>query len=448
MEQDRHPRKATLLRFVRGRAGLATRRAVARHLEEGCEQCQNRILELLLDSFVPPVRRAETAAPPRVVPRAPAKVVARSGPRGKLERGADELRELTAQPVQRWQLLIRNSPRFQTPALCRSLLEESHKVRYDDPARMVVLAEAAVAVAEQIDLGLEAGEIAELKTRAWASLANAYRVADQLEAAETAMARAQTELEPCGPNPLLEAWVLELVAALRTSQRRLAEALEILDEVQRIYEREGERHLLGRTLITKGTVHHNANRGEDATRMYHLGLSTIDFDRDINLAFATLYNMVCLLVDLGRYEDGLRFALKVRPLCEENGDRLNLLRLRWLEARASAGLGELDHAERTLLEVRHGFASHGLDYHVALVTLDLATVFLRQGRTRSVRVLVDEMLAVFRKIGIQREALAAVLLLRQAVLQERLTLGLLNQVAEYLRRAEQNPGLRFEVRED
>ncbi len=75
--------------------------------------------------------------------------------------------------------------------------------------------------------------------------------------------------------------------------------------------------------------------------------------------------------------------------------------------------------------LRRRFAERSLPFHVALVTLDYGALLLRLGRTRELRPLIDEMIATFLGLGIQREALASVLLLQNALAAERATFALL-----------------------
>jgi hypothetical protein len=126
-------------------------------------------------------------------------------------------------------------------------------------------------------------------------------------------------------------------------------------------------------------------------------------------------------------------------LFAQHGGRLSLLRLRWLEGRIHAGLGELERAERELLATREGFAATGNPYLTALVALDLAAVWLRQGRTPRVRQLVEEMIATFRALRIAREAVAALLILREACDRDEATLDRVRMVAMLLTELERQP---------
>jgi hypothetical protein len=74
-----------------------------------------------------------------------------------------------------------------------------------------------------------------------------------------------------------------------------------------------------------------------------------------------------------------------------------------------------------------------------MVSLDLAAVWLRQGRTAEIKELVDEMVAVFRSRNIQREAIGALLMLRTALRKDQATAALLQAVSTELRRLERLP---------
>jgi hypothetical protein len=114
----------------------------------------------------------------------------------------------------------------------------------------------------------------------------------------------------------------------------------------------------------------------------------------------------------------------------------------WLEGLIAAGRGEADDAERLFREAQRSFLEMDLPYTAALASLDLAALWLRQGRTEETRNLVEELLATFRVLDIRREAIAALLMLREAFQKDRATLALLRTVASELQRLEREPGRR------
>src|SRR5207237_5522758 len=71
------------------------------------------------------------------------------------------------------------------------------------------------------------------------------------------------------------------------------------------------------------------------------------------------------------------------------------LRVAWLRGDIAAGTGDVLTAERAYRETRDGFVAQGIGYDAAMASLDLAVLYLRQGRTDEVRRLAEEMLPIF-----------------------------------------------------
>ena len=136
---------------------------------------------------------------------------------------------------------------------------------------------------------------------------------------------------------------------------------------------------------------------------------------------------------------------EIRDLATALGKPLSLLRVRWLEGRVAAGLGQDAEAEAAFEEVRRRFQDEKLAYDCALVSLDLAALHLDAGRTAAVRALATEMVWIFTAKGIHREAQAALTLFCRAVRQEAATAALARKITRYLERARHDSGLRFEA---
>ena len=78
------------------------------------------------------------------------------------------------------------------------------------------------------------------------------------------------------------------------------------------------------------------------------------------------------------------------------------------------------------------------------MTLDLANLYLQQGRSAEVRELAEEMLDVFLSHDIHRQALAALSVFQKAAEMDHATPRLVHEITAYLHRARRNPCLRFE----
>jgi hypothetical protein len=85
--------------------------------------------------------------------------------------------------------------------------------------------------------------------------------------------------------------------------------------------------------------------------------------------------------------------------------------------------------------VRAGFIAEGIGYDAALVSLDLALLYLRQNRTAAVKDLAEEMREIFTAGDVHREATAALVLFQEAARRETLTAELIEEMAVCLKRA-------------
>jgi len=282
----------------------------------------------------------------------------------------------------------------------------------------------------------------DMQARTWAELANAYRLNDDFPQAEAAMAYALDLRAQGTGDPLLYARMADLNASLLCDQRRFKEAFRMLDLALGIHRRQSDAHEIGRVLILKGLFTGYAGKPEEGIQFLVQGLAMIDRGRDPKLLLQTLHNILLFRVELGEYEAAQRQLQKMRPLYAAHSDWLDFAKLHLLEGEIAAGLGDLVTAEATFQQIRQDLDSAGYAYQAALVSLDLAGVWLRQGRTAEVRGLVPEMVANFRMLGVEREAFSALHLLQDALDRDQATVEILRLVGGILRRLQNEPASR------
>ncbi len=102
-------------------------------------------------------------------------------------------------------------------------------------------------------------------------------------------------------------------------------------------------------------------------------------------------------------------------------------------------MGQVEFAEEALRQVREGFIAAEIGYDVALVSLDLAALYLEAGRTAEVKQLAAEMLPIFASRQVHREAIMAWTVFRQAVEQEVATVRVIEEVAARIREVQARP---------
>jgi tetratricopeptide (TPR) repeat protein len=334
-------------------------------------------------------------------------------------------------------------------AKVEALLTLSFEARYRDPEEMRSLAEGATITAD--NLGREPGqkeryapaEVADLKARAWAELANAHRVCEDPTGAEEALSKAH-DFQALGTgDPLLAARLLDVLASLRTDQRRLDEAVSLLDQIHLMYLNVGETHLAGRALISKGICIAYDDRPREAIAWFRQGLSLVDPQRDPELRLTGDFSLLRALVESGEYREGQRLLLESGLRHAFAAEPLKLLKIRWLEGITFAGLGKLQRAEHVFSEVEDGFLRAGLEYEAALVGLERAGVLLRQGRMDAMEAVVEEALETFRALQVGREAVRAVQYLWASCGRKAATADLVRRVIDFLQKLQSRPYLRF-----
>jgi tetratricopeptide (TPR) repeat protein len=445
---EHHPRRESLEGFFFNHLPAAEVRNTLGHLLGGCESCREEVSSLAAVVFSPEgapepaLSAAEEEAYDRAIATAFDKALAtdRSLARERQagERQVDEL--------------VQALERAETPALpaeactwglCEALLARGWALRQTDPARMLALANLAQQAADR--LSAEAyGEDrrTDMQARAWAELANAYRLVEDLSQAEAAMACAlDLRLQGTG-DPLLYARIADLEASLLCDQRRFKEAFRRLDLALAVHRRYSGAHEVGRVLILKGLYTGYAGKPEEGLQLLVRGLPMIDRGREPDLRFRTLHNILLFRVELGEFETAQRQLQRMRPIHAAHSGWLDLVKLHRLEGEIAAGLGDLVTAEATFQQIRQDLDDAGLPYQAALASLDLAGVWLRQGRTAEIRRLVPEMMATFRVLGVEREALSALHLLQDAVERDQASLEILRLVGGILRRLQNEPATR------
>ncbi len=429
---DRHPARETLDGFLSGSLDVSAAKAVVTHLLEGCTPCRELLEHLSATLFLPPddadISPELDAAYDDAISTAFA---------GALKKSEETRRRKEARSVAGAEGLPLPGDRdFSTFATCEALLDRSHAVQLSDPETALRLADLAALAAEGIDPGApgaaSAPEIADLQSKAWSEVANAHRITGDLAKADRLMARAlECRARGTGDTRLL-ARLSALSGALACAQRRFDEAFRLLDVAYSLYMSLNDRTAAGRALIARGL--YSGYVGDPLEGIHYLlqGLNIIDRAKEPKLAFQALHNIVLLRVELGEYEEASQYLYRMQPLYDRYLSDVERLKLRWVEGKIAAGLGRLDEAEEAFLEASRDFDQAGLGYRAALVSLDLVAVWLRQGRTSEIRHLVAELLATFRAIGVEREALAGILLLRDAVECEQATFELLQLIATSL----------------
>jgi transcriptional regulator with XRE-family HTH domain len=316
------------------------------------------------------------------------------------------------------------------------LCSQSLRAATDDTALAAELAKRALILAESASP--ISGHENRRQAYAWAFVGNAQRVANALPSSEQCFATAWRLWRSGSPddNPegcgLIAEWrLLDLEASLRRDQRFFAVALDLL---ARAFNSAPD-NVRGRLLLSRAYALEQAGEIDRAVDTLQEAAPYVESAGDSNNLWTLRINRLVLLCHLERFREARSGLEYLNALARQRGNRLDVLRARWLTARVLAGIGDTAEAATELTSVRAEFTACGLAFDAALVTLELAILHLEAGRAAEVRALAAEMLWIFKSQEIQREALAALTLFCHAVESATLTVSLARSVFRSLEKS-------------
>jgi transcriptional regulator with XRE-family HTH domain len=342
--------------------------------------------------------------------------------------------------------LVEMGAKFRTWALSERVCAESVAKAPNHPREALELAELALLIAGNVP----EEELFRRRLEGYALLfvGNSRRACNELPAADHTLARARklfVEGAAADPGFLNETWLPWIESALRRDQRRFHEALERIEEALALDGGE----LRGQILLSKSGIHDALGEPEASTAALIEAEPLIDPDRQPRDAFGLRFNLLVDLCHLERFEEAEAGLGEVRTLAERlsGGEELDLTRVAWLRGKVDAGLGWPEEARAAFEQARRVFHQRELWFDHGLVSLELAVLLLEQGAPAEVRRLAEEMLGIFRALGVEREPLAALKLFWEAARQETATAERARRLVRFLYRAQHDPELRFEEAE-
>jgi tetratricopeptide (TPR) repeat protein len=334
--------------------------------------------------------------------------------------------------------VVRLSPQYQSWALvercCEAAIEEGSR----DLKQSAAWARLALAIAKWAR-GPE-GWQRRLRGYALAHWANLLKVQGDLPTVDFSLEEAK-RLWEAGSDPagLLDPGRLfDIEGSLRRDQRRFGEAHSCFDQaipVSRFPER---------ALINRGFTYEVMGDYEQALATYMEAKPLVERRGDPRLIYMLHFNIAATCCNVGSYGQAAELLGQVRDQIAARGDRIEMIRLKWLEGRIQVGLGSREEALRLLAEARESFEAEEKFYDVTLALLEEGAVLLEENRTQEVKELTRELPKIFASKGVHREALAALQIFQEAVEREAATAELARRILSFLFRARFDQGLQLE----
>ncbi|RPH57744.1 hypothetical protein EHM82_00605 [bacterium] len=334
---------------------------------------------------------------------------------------------------------IEEDESLHTWGLCQLLLKKSRELSFDNPAEAVNLANLAVKIAGRLGEAYDPNWVLDLRARAFAYLGNARRILGELRSAEDAFQNAEKCIARSRSGDThTRAEVLDLKSSLRRAQRRLEEALKLVNRALMLYRETQDAQGIGKTLLKRAKILEET--GDLIKAIDFLVQNSQEIGSEPRLFAYARYNLLGCLTLAGRHEEAEQLLPEVRALFEKTAQPLDLVRLRWAEGLIALGLGRLGPAEAAFREVQQEFLAREMGYDAALVSLDLARLYAQEGCKDELKRLAAELMPVFEARDVHREALVSLLLFQRACEEERVTVELVQQISDHLRRERRGDG--------
>lgn len=339
------------------------------------------------------------------------------------------------------QRLLTSDPRFAERAFVDLLLDAARVSRRSDPAASLAWATDALTALDR-----QREPSSDQRVLALALQANAHRAAADLLSASRGFAWARAVAEEFDDDLDLDtlAELDSLEASLLIDLRRFEEAEALLTQALDTYQELGQVTLAGRTLIKLGHLFSTADAPEVAVGPYEAALDLLSRSSEPALHLAARFNLAHTLVDLGRIIEARDLLTYDEDLYAAHADDHTTIRHAWLQARIAAATDEPAEAEALFLQTRDDFAARADGFDAALVSLDLALLYQRLGRTQDLLATVSSAVKLFSAYALHREGLAALITLRDAVHQQAANADTIQRVASFLHDAAKDPAARFQ----
>lgn len=340
---------------------------------------------------------------------------------------------------------VERRPEYQTAGAVRLLVEAAHASCEREPMHARNIAEAAVALADQLPLAeYPASVLYMLLGLAWKERANAMRFIGEYQEALVSLERSERELQRLPMRSIELGNIAYIRAVVLTYMDRLDEAERFAAESAGLFAAFGntERWLLS-TAAQAAILYYQSDYAA-ALAIFEQLLKVAEASSDPMETARNSSNVGVCCVQIGNTARAAERLLVAHQIFVELQNKPELARIeRWLGVLSRVGGNVTDSVVR-LRAARIEFDRLGLLYDAGLATIDLVESLIIAGQTAEVPKLCSEAMRYIRRAGNRRQALIAAAYLKEAADLHQLTLPKVEHVRKFVQRLDARPSLRFE----
>lgn len=320
---------------------------------------------------------------------------------------------------------VLSDPRCWSEIFCVLYFELCDQMLFEHPRKGFRLARLAPQLAAKVSAARCGGNglrPVELSVRAQALLGGAYRAIGDYPRADVAYRRAQELLDRHPISTVERANVDRRLAILRICQHRYVEALELAKRAIDSYHALERADDLARSLIIRGAARVAVGKHTAGIEDFGEALFLVNPKLVPRVYHSAIHNLAYAITDARIADFDLaaarRHVRRARRCIRNHRRSLPRAKLLWIEGLMflKAGLGR--RGEALLKSARQSFIGLDAPYEIALVSLDLAEIYLLDGRWRELQRLAAETFRLFQGLSADKEALRTLRYWREAVLAQ------------------------------
>jgi hypothetical protein len=244
---------------------------------------------------------------------------------------------------------LRSDPRSKKPEFVRAIIQSAKEKVFSDPKKAATLCNYGLNLVDEVEEA-QPNVRSNLRSELLMELGNARRLQVDLESANELLDRAYRCLKDGSCDPGLMARLGSIRASVRLDDGKPDEALLLLFDVKKTYERTGESLRVGRTMVQIADI----VSVFDPMEAYEIACDALPHlggDEDLRSRACARGMMIECLIEQNRTPEALREYREQREFLYQFAEPAMQVRVRAMEARLAALLKHDEEALRLFLDV-------------------------------------------------------------------------------------------------